>query len=98
MIVFPQTTRTERFDASQFNTIGTKLACRTGVPILPLALRTDAWSNGALLKDFGRMRPERPVRFAFGAPIYPEGRGEGAQQKLIETIREALLKWGVDVG
>ena len=42
IIVFPQTTRTVRFEPENFNSIGVKLAQRAKVPIIPLALRTDA--------------------------------------------------------
>ncbi len=73
LIIFPQTTRTPKFDREQFNSIGAKLAKRTGAPIIPLALTTDFWSNGKLVKDFGPIRPRRPVRFAFGEPIHVTG-------------------------
>ncbi|MFC1505334.1 lysophospholipid acyltransferase family protein, partial [Thermodesulfobacteriota bacterium] len=46
IIVFPQTTRYLTPDPSQFNTLGVKLAKRADVPIVPLALLTDAWRNG----------------------------------------------------
>ena len=46
MIVFPQSTRTDTFDPSQFNTIGVKLAKSAGVPVLPMALKTDFLSTG----------------------------------------------------
>ena len=53
VIVFPQSTRSSVFDPAHFNTIGVKLAKRAGVPVIPVALKTDAWGNGNLLKDFG---------------------------------------------
>ena len=46
IIVFPQTTRFLNFNPAQFNTLGVKLALRANVPIVPLALLTDAWRNG----------------------------------------------------
>ena len=52
VIVFPQSTRSSVFDPAHFNTIGVKLAKRAGVPVIPVALKTDAWGNGNLLKDF----------------------------------------------
>ena len=48
VIVFPQSTRSSVFDPAHFNTIGVKLAKRAGVPVIPVALKTDAWGNGNL--------------------------------------------------
>lgn len=93
LIVFPQTTRTPVFDPGQFNTIGVKLAARAGVPVVPLALKTDAWGNGRRLKDFGRVDPGLPVHFRFGAPIVPEGKGTAAQESTVRFIQEALAEW-----
>jgi len=93
LIVFPQTTRTPVFDPEQFNTIGVKLAARAGVPVVPLALKTDAWGNGRKLKDFGKVNPSLPVHFRFGAPIPPEGKGAAAQEATVRFIRDALAEW-----
>jgi len=93
VVVFPQTTRTARFDPAQFNTIGVKLALRAGVPVIPLALKTDAWGNGKHIRDFGHVDPSLPVRFRFGAPIAPEGRGAEAHQMVIRFIQGALDEW-----
>ncbi len=97
VIVFPQGLRSPGFDPAQFNTIGVKLAARAAVPVVPLALRTDAWGSGRILKDCGRVDPSLPVHFRFGAPIPPEGRGAGVHQAVIRFIREALAEWGSPV-
>jgi 1-acyl-sn-glycerol-3-phosphate acyltransferase len=97
LIVFPQTTRTPVFDLEQFNSIGAKLAARAGVPLVPLALKTDAWGNGRILKDFGRLDPSLPVHFRFGAPIAAEGKGAAAQEATVRFIREALGEWETEV-
>ena len=97
IVVFPQTTRTTVFDPSQFNTIGIKLARDAKVPVLPVAVRSDAWGNGKWLKDFGRIDPTLPVRFAFGAPVAVEGRGTAAQQAVLQFITNHLLAWGLNV-
>jgi len=97
LIVFPQTTRTPIFDPEQFNSIGAKLAARAGVPLVPLALKTDAWGNGRLLKDFGRVNPSLPVHFRFGAPMAAEGKGASAQEATVRFIREALAEWETEV-
>ncbi|MCP4451744.1 MAG: 1-acyl-sn-glycerol-3-phosphate acyltransferase, partial [Planctomycetes bacterium] len=88
IIVFPQTTRTVTFDPEQFNTIGVKLAQKGKVPIIPLALKTDAWGNGKVLKDFGRIDIGKTVHFAFGAPIQVQGRGSDEHQQVIDFIQQ----------
>lgn len=93
VIVFPQTTRTHHFDPAQFNSIGVKLAQRAGVPVIPLAVRTDAWGNGKHLKDFGKIDPRRPVRFAFGEPLWVRRRGGDVHQAVIRFIGGRLERW-----
>jgi len=93
IIVFPQTTRTPRFDPEAFNTIGVKLARKAGVPVVPLALRSDAWGNGKWLKDFGRMSPEIPVRFRFGEPLTVAGNGRETHEAVVRFIQENLAAW-----
>ncbi len=97
VIVFPQTTRSAELDLGRFNSIGAKLAARAGVPLVPLALRTDAWGNGRWIKDFGRIRPWIPVRFRFGPPVDPDRRGAAAHQACVAFLRETLREWGVPV-
>jgi 1-acyl-sn-glycerol-3-phosphate acyltransferase len=93
IIIFPQTTRTDTFDPSKFNTIGAKLAARAGVKIVPVALQTNAWGNGERLKDFGPIRPELPIHFAFGEPITPEGKGDEAHRQTIDFIEGKMQEW-----
>ncbi|TWU51032.1 1-acyl-sn-glycerol-3-phosphate acyltransferase [Rubripirellula tenax] len=93
IVVFPQTTRSATFDPAQFNTIGIKLASRAGVPVIPIALQTDAWGNGRRLKDFGRIDATKVVRFAFGPPISVTGRGEQQHQQVIDFIESKLAQW-----
>jgi 1-acyl-sn-glycerol-3-phosphate acyltransferase len=94
VVVFPEGRRSPVFDAARFNTIGVKLAHRAGVPIIPLALYTNAWALGrGRLNDFGRIYPNEKVRFAFGAPIKVNGRGTDENRVLIEYITEHLETW-----
>lgn len=93
VIVFPQTTRTPGLDRSAFNTIGIKLAKKAGVPVLPLALKTDAWGVGSLIKDYGFIRPELPVRFCFGEPIRVDGAGRNEHEEVMEFIHWKLEAW-----
>jgi 1-acyl-sn-glycerol-3-phosphate acyltransferase len=94
IVVFPQTTRTEIFDPAAFNSIGIKLAKRARVPVVPVALKTDAWGNGRLFKDFGKIDPARVAHFAFGQPLLVQGSGADEHQLVIDFIREHLRMWG----
>ncbi len=93
VIIFPQTTRTTVFDPKAFNTIGIKLAHRANVPVVPIALKTDAWGNGKYLKDFGKIDPSKKVYFAFGEPMWIQGRGTEEHEKVIEFISSKLREW-----
>jgi 1-acyl-sn-glycerol-3-phosphate acyltransferase len=97
IIIFPQTTRAPIFDPDQFNSIGIKLAKRAGVPVVPIALKTDAWGNGKLLKDFGRIAPAKTVHFAFGSPLRIKDRGSDEHQQIIDFITGKLKEWGGEV-
>ncbi len=92
VIIFPQTTRTE-FNPEQFSSIGVKLAKKAGAKIIPLALLTDAWGNGRLFKDLGRIEPKNKVKFRFGAPIEVKGKGTEEHQQIIEFIQQNLKRW-----
>ncbi len=93
IIIFPQTTRVLEFNPADFNSIGVKLAQKANVPVVPLALKTDAWENGRLLKDFGRIVPERTVYFEFGEPLWVKDKGTEEHKKVIEFIQERLKRW-----
>ena len=94
LVIFPQTTRTPAFDPKEFNTIGVKLAKRASVPVIPLALKTDAWGNGRLHKDVGRIDPTKVVHFAFGAPLRIADRGHEEHEAIIRFISARLTEWG----
>lgn len=97
VVIFPQRTRKEVFEQEGFNTIGVKLAKRAGVPVLPLALKTNAWSNGKFLKDFGPFRPAEAVRFAFGPPMEVGANDREAHEAVFAFIAQHLREWGVPV-
>ncbi len=94
VIVFPQTTRSTGFDPRQFGSIGAKLAKKADVPIVPVALKTDAWQNGRFIsKDVSRLRPEIPVRVAFGKPLPVAGKGNEEHEQVVDFIQEKLGQW-----
>jgi 1-acyl-sn-glycerol-3-phosphate acyltransferase len=94
IIIFPQSTRREVFRRSQFNSLGVKLALHAGVDIVPIALKTDFWSNGALHTGFGPIRRNLPIHIAFGPAMTPTGRGRAEHLKVIEFIESHLKAWG----
>ena len=94
LVVFPQGARQQVFDSGQFNSIAVKLAQRAGVPLVPVALATDAWGVGRRLADFGRIDPSKTVRFAFGEPMWVRGRGTDEHQAIVEFIQGNLRNWG----
>lgn len=97
VVVFPQATRSTVFDVNNFNTLGVKLARKAGVPVVPIALKTDFHGTGRWLKDIGPIYPERPIYFKFGNPIPIVGNGQVAHQSVVEFIAENLTSWGVEV-
>ena len=95
VVIFPQSTRSAVFDPAQFNTIGIKLARHAGVPVIPMALRTDFLGNGKLVKDLGPIHRHNPVWFEFGAPISKiNGSGKEEQEQIIRFIAERVKAWG----
>jgi len=93
IIIFPQTTRSPRFDPDQFNTIGIKLAKKAEAPVVPIALKTDAWGTGNYLKDYGRINPKKKAHIAFGEPLRVKDRGAEEHQKIVEFITGKLRGW-----
>ncbi len=94
IIIFPQKTRSNYFDASSFNSLGVKLAKRNDVYVVPLALLTDAWTNGKMVKEYGPLDPSKKVHFAFGEPFKVETGGSKENQVVIDFIQKKLKEWG----
>jgi 1-acyl-sn-glycerol-3-phosphate acyltransferase len=93
VIVFPQTTRSHSFDRQQMSSIGVKLAKKAGVPVVPIALKSDCWNNGSLVKDCGRLDPSKTAYFRFGKAITVEGKGDAEQEATCDFIEKALQQW-----
>jgi 1-acyl-sn-glycerol-3-phosphate acyltransferase len=93
IMVFPQNTRKEEFIPEDFNTIGIKLAKAAGVKILPVALKTDFWANGKVIKDYGKISREKPIYFKFGEALDITGNGKAEHKKIVNFIKENLDKW-----
>lgn len=93
IIVFPQTTRTLGLNREQFNSIGIKLAKGANVPVVPLALKTDGWGNGHLIKDFGKIDPSKSAHFCFGDPLLISQSGREEHEFIFQFIQSKLNSW-----
>jgi len=97
VIIFPQSTRRVDFVPSDFNSIGTKLAARAGVPVIPIAIKTDFWEHGKLTKYLGSIHRDRPIFIKFGKPVSISGNGKEEHQKILDFIGENLGEWKSEV-
>jgi 1-acyl-sn-glycerol-3-phosphate acyltransferase len=98
IIIFPQTTRMVDLEPASFNTVGVKLAKKADVPVVAIALKTDAWGNGRYFKDFGKIDPSKRVFFAFGEPLLVKGRGAEEHEEIIKFITAKLKVWNEQEG
>jgi 1-acyl-sn-glycerol-3-phosphate acyltransferase len=93
IVIFPQATRSITFIPKQFNTLGVKLAERAGVPVVPVALKTDFMRVGKLVRDFGSLDRSLPIHFRFGPPIMPPFKSRDAHATVTDFIRKCLTEW-----
>ena len=93
IVIFPQQTRTPQLDFNRFNSLGIKLAKRAGRPVVPLALKTDLWSNGSWIKDLGKIDVSKDVKFEFGEPLEVDGSGKEAHRQCFDFIESRLTEW-----
>ena len=93
IVVFPQSTRSFAFNPEEFNSLGIKLALKANVPIVPIALKTDAWGIGKKIKDFGPIDIRKKIYFAFGEHMTIQNRGADEHRKVINFITEHLNAW-----
>lgn len=94
IIIFPQATRSATFNPEGFSSLGVKLAQKAGVPILPLALKTDIVGNGrGKLKDLGPIDIKKEVWFEFDAPQEISDDAAAHQKKIINFIADRVNYW-----
>ncbi|MDA0990334.1 MAG: lysophospholipid acyltransferase family protein [Verrucomicrobia bacterium] len=92
--IFPQATRNPVFEPRLFNSLGIKLAERSDVPVLPLALKTDFMGIGKRIKDFGPLTREREMFFEFGEPLKIDGNEKAVHKQVIAFISSRVQQWG----
>ncbi|SCY14803.1 lysophospholipid acyltransferase family protein [Alkaliphilus peptidifermentans] len=93
VIIFPQSTRTVSFVPEEFNSLGVKLAKKANVKIVPIAIRTDFWQNGSLVKDLGPICRDIPIHIAFGEPLEVHGNGREEHKEIVNFITNNLKDW-----
>lgn len=93
IVIFPQSTRSVEFKAEEFNSLGVKLAKKADVDIVPIALKTDFWGNGKLIKEIGPIDHKKHIHIKFGEPIRVTGNGKEENQKIIDFITASLQEW-----
>ncbi len=86
IIIFPQGTRYPNVDSENFSSLGVKLAKKANVPVIPIALKTDAWGTSSVTKDFGKISPAIPIRFNFGEAMDVKGNGKEEHAKCMNFI------------
>jgi 1-acyl-sn-glycerol-3-phosphate acyltransferase len=93
IIIFPQSTRNLIFKPEEFNSLGVKLARKAGVNIVPVALKTDYWGNGKIIKELGPIDRHKEIFFHFGEPFPVTGNGKEENQRIIDFIQTHLDSW-----
>ena len=94
IIIFPQSTRSREFRPEDFNSLGVKLAKKAAVKVVPVALKTDYWGNGKIIKELGPIDISKQIYFKFGEPFAVTGKGRDDNQKIIDFIQKSLAEWG----
>ena len=97
VLIFPQGSRERVFSRKIYSSIGAKLAEKAGVPVIPIAVKTD-WSptrpdGKGWLKDFGPVDPSKEIRLRCGPPI--TGSSKEMHQKVFDWIKAQLEEWGL---
>lgn len=93
VVIFPQHTRRLTFNPAEFNSLGVKLAARAGVPVIPIAIKTDFWGNGRYTGYLGAIDRRKPVCIAFGEAFPVNGSGREEHQRVVGWIQDHLNEW-----
>ena len=95
--IYAQGTRQPVFSRKSWGSIGTKLAERSGVPVVPIAVKTDIEptrpGGKGWFKDFGTVDPTKTIRISCG-PVMT-GKSKEMQQASFDWIKSRLDEWGL---
>jgi 1-acyl-sn-glycerol-3-phosphate acyltransferase len=87
VIMFPEGTRIARGEKGTYKSGGTRLAIRTGAPVIPIAVTSaKCWPKKAFIKTPGT------VEFSIGQPIPSAGRQPDELMKEVEDWIEAEMR------
>ena len=93
VVIFPQSTRKVEFNPEEFNSLGVKLAKKNNVAVVPIALKTDYWSNGKIIKELGPIDHKKTIFIKFGEPFMINGSGKEENNEIINFIQSSLSEW-----
>ena len=83
IIIFPEGTRSRPGEQLPYNVGGAMLACRTGVPVIPVCLNSgDCWPRGTLIKQPGT------IHVVIGAPMD----STGTSAKVLNTLAQGWIE------
>jgi 1-acyl-sn-glycerol-3-phosphate acyltransferase len=97
IIIFPQSTRSLVFKPEEFNSLGVKLARKTRVNVVPVALKTDFWGPGKIIKELGPLDSKKSIWFRFGESFPVKTNGKEENQRIIDFIQSSLDEWEHEV-
>lgn len=87
VIMFPEGTRIDRGQQGTYKTGGTRLAIRTGAPVIPIAVTSaKCWPRKAFIKRPGT------VEFSIGKPIPSAGREADELMREVEAWIETEMR------
>lgn len=99
VLIFPQGSREKVFSRRLYSSIGAKLAEKAGVPVIPIAVKTDCEptrpDGWGWLKDFGTVDPAKEIRLRCGPAI--TGTSKEIHQKVFDWIAAQLEEWNLPV-
>jgi 1-acyl-sn-glycerol-3-phosphate acyltransferase len=96
-IVFPEGQRGPGLNVSRFNSLGVKLARAADVPLVPVALKTDAWGIGLRALYLAPVRPGRPMRLQVLPPLSMTTPDQPVRAAQMHVIAEQVTAWGAVV-
>jgi 1-acyl-sn-glycerol-3-phosphate acyltransferase len=96
-LVFPEGRRSAVFAVQRFNSLGIKIARAAAVPLVPIAVRTDAWGIGLRKAYLAPVRIDRPMRVRALRAIQVTRPDQPARARQLHAIAETVAAWGVPV-
>ena len=97
MLIFPQGSREKVFARKGYSSIGAKLAEKAGVPVMPIAVKTDCEptrpDGKGWFKDFGTVDPSKDISVSCGPAI--KGTSREMHAASFDWIKARLDSWGL---